>query len=169
MRTQRRPATRRSQNFRNAAAHHYRQLLANPLEWHDFSSYHSFSSATYLLSDDLQTQCPLWAHKRTFSEVCCQKQTLVGFSWLRVHPFDPLCAPGARLERVCKILCFPCNLVAAELHDAHGVGRLTVICQDVFGDPKITAANDSPHSETLFIRLLGACDLYVASTADSLA
>ena len=56
---------------------------------------------------------------------------------LRVHPFDPLCAPGARLERIRKILCFPCNLVAAELHDAHGVGRLTVICQDVFGDPKI--------------------------------
>src|SRR6516225_2314724 len=63
---------------------------------------------------------------------------------LRVHPFDPLCAPGARLERIPKILCFPCNLVAAELHDAHGVGWLTVICQDVFGDPKITAANDSP-------------------------
>src|SRR5262245_17658695 len=83
---------------------------------------------------------------------------------LRVHPFDPLCAPGARLERIRKILCFPCNLIAAELHDAHGVGRLTIICQDVFGDPKITAANDSPHSETLFTRLLSACDLYVAST-----
>src|SRR6516162_11426961 len=88
---------------------------------------------------------------------------------LRVHPFDPLCAPGARLERIRKILCFPCNLVAAELHDAYGVGRLTVIGQDVFADPKITAANDSSHSETLFTRLLSACDLYVASTADSLA
>src|SRR6516164_8167150 len=88
---------------------------------------------------------------------------------LWVHPFDPLCAPGARLERIRKILCFPCNLAAAELHNAHGVGRLTVICQDVFGYPKITAANDSPHSETLFTRLLSACDLYVASTADSLA
>src|SRR5690348_567893 len=69
---------------------------------------------------------------------------------LRVHPFDPLCAPGTRLERIRKILGFPCNLVAAELHDAHGAGWLTVICQDVFGDPKITAANDSPHSKTLF-------------------
>src|SRR5438477_12092540 len=69
---------------------------------------------------------------------------------LRIHPFDPLCAPGARLERVRKILRFPSNLVAAELHDADGVGRLTVICQDVFSDPKITAANDSPHSKTFF-------------------
>src|SRR6516164_2997339 len=88
---------------------------------------------------------------------------------LGVHPFDPLCTPGARLERIPKILCFPCNLVAAELHDAYGVGRLTVIGQDVFADPKITAANDSSHSKTLFTRLLSACDLYVASTADSLA
>ena len=90
-------------------------------------------------------------------------------SRLRVHPFDPLSAPGARFERIRKVLRFPCNLPAAELHDAHGVGRLTVICQDVFGDPKITAATDSPHSETLFTRLVSTCDLYVASTADSLA
>src|SRR5262245_58217580 len=88
---------------------------------------------------------------------------------LRVHPFDPLCAPGARLERIPKILRFPCDLVAAELHDAHRVGRLTVIGQDVFGDPKITAADDSPHGKTLLTRLLGACDLYVAPAADPLA
>jgi len=90
-------------------------------------------------------------------------------SWLSVHPFDPLGAPRTRLERIRKVLCFPGNLVAAELHDAHGIGRLTVVCQDVFSDPKITAATDSPHSETLFTRLLRACDLYVASAADSLA
>jgi hypothetical protein len=36
-----------------------------------------------------------------------------------------------------KIPCFPCNFVAAEFHDAQGLGRLTVICQDVFGDPKV--------------------------------
>src|SRR3974390_822236 len=79
-------------------------------------------------------------------------------SAIQLHPFDPLRAPAPRLERIGKILRFPCNLVAAELHNAHGVGRLAVICQDVFGDPKITAANDSPHSETLFTRLLSACD-----------
>src|SRR6202453_4044471 len=85
------------------------------------------------------------------------------------HPFDPLSAPRAGLERIRKVLCFPCNLFAAELHDAHGVGRLPVIRQNILGDPKITAANDSPHSETLFARLIGACDLNVAPTADSLA
>ncbi len=85
------------------------------------------------------------------------------------HPFDPLIAQRAGLKRIRKVLCFPCNLVAAELHDAHGVGRLPVIRQNVLGDSKITAANDSPHSETLFARLIGARDLYVAPTADSLA
>ena len=88
---------------------------------------------------------------------------------LGVHPFDPLCTPGARLERIPKILCFPYNLVAAEFHNADGVGRLTVIRQDIFGNPEITAANDSSHSEALFAWLLSACDLYIASPADPLA
>ena len=88
---------------------------------------------------------------------------------LLVHPFDPLCAPGARRERIGKILRFPGNLVADELHDAHGVGWLSIICQDVFADPKIVPADDSPHSKTLFARLLGARDLYVLTTADALA
>ncbi len=59
--------------------------------------------------------------------------------------------------------------VVPELHDAHGVGRIVVICQDEFGDPKITAANDSPDSKPLFARLTRALVLYVASTAGSLA
>jgi hypothetical protein len=42
--------------------------------------------------------------------------------------------------------------------DAVLEGRLTVICQDVFGDPKITAATDAPHSETLFTRAISACN-----------
>ncbi len=62
---------------------------------------------------------------------------------LRVHPFDPLSARYGSHEWIRKVLCFPHNLVVPELHDAHGVGRLAVICQDEFGDPKITAANDS--------------------------
>ena len=68
-----------------------------------------------------------------------------------------------------KVLCFPRNLVVPELHDAHGVGRLAVICQDEFGDPKITAANDSSDGKPLFARLTSALVLYVASTAGSLA
>jgi hypothetical protein len=64
-------------------------------------------------------------------------------SRLCVHPFDPLSAPCGSREWIRKVLCFPRNLVVLELHDAHRVGRLPVICQDEFGDPKITAANDS--------------------------
>jgi len=62
------------------------------------------------------------------------------------HPFDPLRAPRAGLERIRKVLCFSYNLVAAELHDAHGVRRPSVIRRNIFGDPKITATNDSPLS-----------------------
>jgi hypothetical protein len=88
-------------------------------------------------------------------------------SRLRVHPFDPLSAPCGSHELIRKVLCFPRNLVVPELHDAHGVGRFAVICQDEFGDPKITAANDSLGSKPLFARLTSALVLYVASTAVS--
>src|SRR5580658_605473 len=90
-------------------------------------------------------------------------------SRLCVHPFDPLSAPCGSHEWIRKVLCFPRNLVVPELHDAHGVGRLAVICQDEFGDPKITAANDSPDRKPLFVRLTRALVLYVGSTAGSLA
>src|SRR5580704_17380053 len=88
-------------------------------------------------------------------------------SRLCVHPFDPLSAPGGSHEWIRKVLCFPRNLDAREFHDAHGIGRLAVICQDEFGDPKITAANDPSDSKPLFARLTGALVLYVASTAGS--
>ena len=74
-----------------------------------------------------------------------------------------------KLRRIRKALCFPRNLVVPELHDAHGEGRLAVICQDEFGDPKITATNDSSDSKRLFARLTGALVPYVASAAGSLA
>src|SRR6202046_155026 len=86
-----------------------------------------------------------------------------------LHPCDPLSAPLRSHEWIRKVLCFPRNLVAPELHDAHGVGRLAVICQDEFGDPKITAANNSADSKPLLARLTGTLVLYVASTAGSLA
>src|SRR6201998_2735764 len=88
---------------------------------------------------------------------------------LLVHPFDPWSARCGSHEGIGKVLGFPRNLVAPELHNAHGVGRLAVICQDEFGDPKLTAANDSSDSKPLFARLTGALVLYVASTAGSLA
>jgi hypothetical protein len=54
---------------------------------------------------------------------------------------------------------FPRNLVVPELHDAHDVGGLAVIGQDEFGDPKITATNDSSDSKPLFARLTSATAL----------
>src|ERR1700735_4548221 len=90
-------------------------------------------------------------------------------SILCVHPLDQLSAPCGSHEWIRKVLCLPRNLVALELHDAHGVGRLAVICQYEFGDPKITAANDSSDSKLLSARLTSALVLYVAPTAGSLA
>src|ERR1700688_626922 len=90
-------------------------------------------------------------------------------SRLCVHPFDPLSAECGSHEWIRKVLCLPRNFVAPELHDAHGVGRLAVIGQDEFGDPKITAANDSSDRKPLVARLTGALILYVGSTAGSLA
>src|SRR5271156_3355827 len=86
-------------------------------------------------------------------------------SRLCVHPFDPFSAECGSHEWIRKVLSFPRNLVALELHDAHGVGRLGVIRQDEFGDPKLTSANDSSDRKPLFVRLTGALALYVASTA----
>src|SRR5271167_2705306 len=107
-------------------------------------------------------------------QLCCKPQMSVPLansraSRLCVHPFDPLSARCGSHEWIRKVLSFPRHLVAAELHDAHGVGRLAVICQDIFGDPKITAANDSPDGKPLFARLTGALALYVAPAAGSLA
>src|ERR1041384_1562885 len=90
-------------------------------------------------------------------------------SRLCVHPFDPLSAECGSHEWIRKVLCFPRNLVVPELHDAHGVGRLAVIRQDEFRDPKIAAPNDSAHRKPLFARLTGALVLYIASTSRSLA
>src|SRR5271156_1472345 len=88
---------------------------------------------------------------------------------LCVHPFDPLRARCGSHEWIRKVLRFPRNLVARELHDAHGVRRLAVICQDVFRDPKIPAAHDSPDRKALFAWLNRALFLYVATAAGSLA
>src|ERR1700690_3562577 len=88
---------------------------------------------------------------------------------LRVHPFHPLSAKCGSREWIRKVLCLPRNLDAAELHDAHRVGRLGVIRQDEFGDPKIAAANHSSHSKPLVARLIRALVLNVASAAGALA
>jgi hypothetical protein len=90
-------------------------------------------------------------------------------SILCVHPLNPLSTPCRGHEWIREVLGFPRNLVVPELHDAHGVGRLAVICQDEFCNPKITASNDSSNGKSLFAWLSSALVLYVASTEDSLA
>ena len=90
-------------------------------------------------------------------------------SRLRVHPFDPLSAPCGSHEWIRKVLCFPRNFVVPELHDAHGVGWLAVVCQDELCNPKIAAPNDASDRKPLVARLTSALVLYVAPTAGSLA
>src|SRR5215467_9344508 len=90
-------------------------------------------------------------------------------SFLRVHPFYVLSTSRAGLEWIGKVLCFSGNLVAAELHDADGVRRLAVVRQDKFGNPKVTAANDSLDGKALLVRLDRPGDLNVAAAADPLA
>jgi hypothetical protein len=90
-------------------------------------------------------------------------------SRLCVHPFDPLRASCGSDEWICEVLCFARNFAVLQLHDAHGIGSFAVICQDEFGDPKITAANDSSDSKPLSVRLTSALILYVAPSAGSLA
>jgi len=106
-------------------------------------------------------------------QLCCKPAmaALANSRALRlcVHPFDPLSAECGSYKWIGKVLCFPRDLVALELHDAHGVGRLAVVRQDEFGDPKLTAANDSSDRKPLFVRLAGALVLDVGSTASSLA
>src|SRR5579871_2935348 len=88
--------------------------------------------------------------------------------WSCVHPFHPFSARCGSQERVREVLCFPRNLGANELHNAHGIKRLGVIGQNEFGDPKIAAADGSPDCKLLFIRLTGALALYIASAAGAL-
>src|SRR5215471_8427082 len=89
-------------------------------------------------------------------------------STLCVHPFDPLSAPWGSHEWICKVLGFPRNLVVPELRDAHGVGRLAVICQM----NSVIQRSPPPmirRTANRFLRLTSALVLYVASTTGSLA
>src|SRR5271154_1875653 len=97
------------------------------------------------------------------------RQRIPAASRLCFHPFDPLRAKRGGREWIREVLRFSRNLVAPELHDAHGVRRLAVIRQDEFRHPKITVTYDSSDSKPLIARLTGTLALYVASTAGSLA
>src|SRR5207249_9299917 len=56
-----------------------------------------------------------------------------------------------------------------EFHDAYGVGRLPVLREDEFSDPKVGSAKDASHREALLVRLCEAGRLDIAPAADALA
>src|SRR5258708_22350569 len=84
------------------------------------------------------------------------------------HPLDPLRARRPRLERIAEILGLAGHLPIEELHDAHGVRRLTVIGQDIFSDPEVVRADYPPHYEALPVRLRGTRRLDLPPPADAL-
>ena len=60
------------------------------------------------------------------------------------------------------------NLCPVELHDAHGVEGLIIVCQDKLTDPQVAASHDSMNHKALLVRLEGPGGLYVVSPDDSL-
>ena len=65
------------------------------------------------------------------------------------HLLGPIGARRPGFKRVTEILGLAGHLAIPEFHDADRVGRLTVVRQDEFGDPKIAAANDTADFEAL--------------------
>src|SRR6266481_855383 len=103
-------------------------------------------------------------------QLCCKPQMAVSLansraSRLCVYPFDPLSAPYGSHEWIRKVLCFPRDLVVPELHDAHGVGRLAVICQNEFGDPFQNRWHRTPSNADPVPH--GSLDLALQNTAPS--
>src|SRR5271168_5337610 len=86
-----------------------------------------------------------------------------------VHAFDPFLSRFAGFEGISEILCLVCNLCSLELHYAHGVEGLIIVCQDKFTDPQVAASHDSMNRKVLLIRLEAPGGLYVVSSDDSLA
>ena len=66
-----------------------------------------------------------------------------------VDRFNPRGAPRPRLERVTEVLRLAKDLPIPELHDTDSVGRLPIIADDIFGNPKITVAKHTLNGEVL--------------------
>jgi hypothetical protein len=60
-----------------------------------------------------------------------------------IDPFNPPGAPRPGLEGVTEVLRLAKDLSIPELHDTDSVGRLPIITDDIFGNPKIAAPNQS--------------------------
>lgn len=85
------------------------------------------------------------------------------------HPLDPLRTRRTRRERVAKILDFPDHIPLQKHHDTRCVRRLSVIRQNIFGDPETACFDDPPNRKAFPVRLRGARQLNVLPSADALA
>src|SRR5580658_1641505 len=85
------------------------------------------------------------------------------------HPLDPLGTRRSGLERISEVLGLASDLAIQELHDAHRIGRLAIVGEDEFRDPKVALADNAAHREALAVRLCGARGLNAAPAPDALA
>ena len=78
-----------------------------------------------------------------------------GFGAAPISPngLDPGCARGTRLEGIGKVLCFASDLAITELHHAHRIGRLAVVCEYEFRYPEITLADHAAYRKALGVWL----------------
>src|SRR6185369_634269 len=68
---------------------------------------------------------------------------------LLIDRFNPLGTPRPRLEGVTEVLRLAKDLSIPKLHDTDSVGRLPIITDDIFSNPKIAAPNHAPNGEVL--------------------
>ena len=68
---------------------------------------------------------------------------------LLIDRFNPLGARRPRLEGITEVLRLARDLSTPELHDTDSVGWLTIITDDIFGNPKIAAPNHASDGEVL--------------------
>jgi len=80
------------------------------------------------------------SHERSGKVTACPLRRRQKFSaCLLIDRFNPLGAPRPRLEWVTEVLRLAKDLSIPELHDTDSVGRLPIITDDIFGNPKIAA------------------------------
>src|SRR5580700_3989844 len=85
-----------------------------------------------------------------------------------MNPLNPLNSRRARFERITEVLGFADHLPVPELHNAHRVRRLPVVCEDEFSNPEVGSTEYPPHREAFLVRLCETRCLNVVPTADAL-
>jgi hypothetical protein len=79
----------------------------------------------------------------------------------------PLRAPGRCIEPVGKVLNLVSDLSVAKFHDADGGDGASIVKDDVFGDPEVSAAERTLHLKTSLGGILGARFEYVAAAVNA--